>query len=97
MERRFLYEGTFFTLLLRNTRLQFPKELGKKTDYTEADIMKDMILIVNTSFKITNSDSFGKTVPLYQSCQVAKSKVVPITDVTIVTFSRILLKQTIQI
>ena len=75
--------GTFFTLMLQSTRQQAPKQLGKKNDFTEADVLRDLIKIANPDFEVKNADSFNKTVSLYQSCKVGKSKIIPITGIVI--------------
>jgi hypothetical protein len=73
--------GTFFTLLLQTQRPQSPKKHGKKTDFTESDILKMLILLVETGFSVGNAHSFATAVSEYQSCKTDGGKRVPLSGV----------------
>jgi len=86
LSKSILCGGTFFTLLLQAKRPQSPKKLGKKSDFTEADVLEKLICIVDGTFEIKEDkrDSFTTAVSDYQSCKTDGGKRVPLKGVSTV-------------
>jgi len=84
INKSILCGGTFFTLLLQAQRPQKPKEYGRKSDFTEADVMEALVHLVDENFNIENRESFTTAVSEYQSCKTDGGKRIPLKSVPIV-------------
>jgi hypothetical protein len=80
----FLCGGTFFTLLLQSMKKPVTEKFGMKREFTEPQVLRDLIKIHYPDFKIDKStDSFDKTASIYQACKISRSNVIPLNNATI--------------
>jgi hypothetical protein len=80
----FLCGGTFFTLLLQSMKKPVTEKFGMKREFTEPQVLRDLIKIHYPDFKIDKStDSFDKTASNYQACKISRSTVIPLNNATI--------------